>query len=186
MSDRVSRKHAMIRWDGRGFVLEDLGSSNGTQLNQEPVVQPTLLHADDRIRVGGFELTVRVLTGGSSIDDDEGGSTRRMDEGAVDTGSGDFTGNLSSLGIAALLEIVDWKQRSGRLHIEPLEGPAGTIYFQDGRVVHAQVGSVLGRNALPQLLGSKAGSFRLEQGKPDCPRSMNLSVDDVKESYLAP
>jgi pSer/pThr/pTyr-binding forkhead associated (FHA) protein len=32
-SSHISRYHAEIRWDGRQYVLHDLGSKNGTVLN---------------------------------------------------------------------------------------------------------------------------------------------------------
>ena len=34
------------------MVLEDLGSTNGTYLNDEPLNGPQPLHAGDRIRIG--------------------------------------------------------------------------------------------------------------------------------------
>ncbi len=42
-SDLISAQHARIRQDARGFLLEDLGSSNGTWLDGERVVQPVRL-----------------------------------------------------------------------------------------------------------------------------------------------
>ncbi|WP_309891377.1 GGDEF domain-containing protein [Archangium sp.] len=51
--DNVSRRHAMIiRRQGRVFV-KDLGSTNGTYLNDAEVTQETLLRSGDLIKVGG-------------------------------------------------------------------------------------------------------------------------------------
>jgi len=49
---RVSRRHAAIRFDGQRWVLEDLGSSNGTYLNgaritSQPVTGPLVLRLGD-------------------------------------------------------------------------------------------------------------------------------------------
>ena len=52
----VSRSHAVIRRSGGHYVISDLGSANGTYLNDEPVVQPRPLAAGDRIRVATWEL----------------------------------------------------------------------------------------------------------------------------------
>ena len=57
----ISRTHARI-WaeaDGR-FVIEDLGSTNGTYVNGRRVDVPTALEVGDRIEVGSSALVVQV------------------------------------------------------------------------------------------------------------------------------
>src|SRR5207249_3855567 len=39
-SDHVSRYHARVSWDGRWYVIEDLGSKNGTFVAGAPVTAP--------------------------------------------------------------------------------------------------------------------------------------------------
>jgi DNA-binding response OmpR family regulator len=51
-SKRVSREHAQVRREGWRVMLEDLGSTNGTFLNDERVLAPVALHDEDRITVG--------------------------------------------------------------------------------------------------------------------------------------
>ncbi len=51
-SKRVSREHARIRRDGWRVMLEDLGSTNGTFLNEERVLAPAALHDQDQIKIG--------------------------------------------------------------------------------------------------------------------------------------
>ena len=48
---RVSRHHARIRREPGGFVVEDLGSRNGTHVNGRGVEGPTLLQDGDVIQV---------------------------------------------------------------------------------------------------------------------------------------
>ncbi|KFA92855.1 GGDEF domain-containing protein [Archangium violaceum] len=51
--DNVSRRHAMIiRKQGR-MLVKDLGSTNGTYLNDQEVTQETVLRSGDLIKVGG-------------------------------------------------------------------------------------------------------------------------------------
>lgn len=52
--NQVSRHHAVIRWDGQNCTVTDLGSSNKTFVNGQPLVphQPQPLHSGDRIRFG--------------------------------------------------------------------------------------------------------------------------------------
>ncbi len=56
-SKRVSREHACIRREGRKLMLEDLGSTNGTFLNDERVLGPTSLRDGDRITIGEVTFT---------------------------------------------------------------------------------------------------------------------------------
>lgn len=53
----ASTRHAMITRQGRTVVIEDLGSTNGTLLNGEPLTGPQPLHDGDRIRIGDSEFT---------------------------------------------------------------------------------------------------------------------------------
>jgi FHA domain len=53
----ASSHHAKISRQGRTLVIEDLGSTNGTYLNDEPLTGPRPLHAGDRIRIGDSEFT---------------------------------------------------------------------------------------------------------------------------------
>jgi|GEM_PF-6673631 len=51
----VSRKHTLIRREGDGFVVEDLGSSNGTHVNDVRVERLALKH-NDVVRCGNLWL----------------------------------------------------------------------------------------------------------------------------------
>ena len=51
----VSRRHAEVVSDDEGLVIRDLGSLNGTYLNQELVDQATLKHGDE-LRIGKFRM----------------------------------------------------------------------------------------------------------------------------------
>ena len=53
----ASSAHARLVPQGDVIVLEDLGSTNGTYLNGEPLRGPQPLHPGDRIRIGDSEFT---------------------------------------------------------------------------------------------------------------------------------
>lgn len=55
----ISQEHARISNRNGSWVLEDLGSTNGTYLNQRRITVPTEISAGDRIRVGKTVLEVR-------------------------------------------------------------------------------------------------------------------------------
>jgi pSer/pThr/pTyr-binding forkhead associated (FHA) protein len=56
-SKRVSREHARIWREGRRMMLEDVGSTNGTFLNEERVLAPSALQDGDRIMIGDLTFT---------------------------------------------------------------------------------------------------------------------------------
>jgi hypothetical protein len=53
----ASSRHARLVPQGEVMVLEDLGSTNGTYLNGEPLRGPQPLHVGDSIRIGDSEFT---------------------------------------------------------------------------------------------------------------------------------
>jgi hypothetical protein len=60
LADRtVSRLHAAIDRVTGGWVIQDLGSRNGTHVNGMRIVGPQALHSGDEIRVGGTRLMFR-------------------------------------------------------------------------------------------------------------------------------
>lgn len=58
----VSSHHTRISWDSPSgaFFVEDLGSVEGTYVNQRPVVGPRRLHEGDEIRMGNTVLKVNL------------------------------------------------------------------------------------------------------------------------------
>jgi pSer/pThr/pTyr-binding forkhead associated (FHA) protein len=57
-SSLVSRKHCSLKSTREGIVVSDLGSQNGTHVNDVPINQPTLLRAGDVLRIGAILLSV--------------------------------------------------------------------------------------------------------------------------------
>ncbi|HEX8714798.1 MAG TPA: FHA domain-containing protein [Solirubrobacteraceae bacterium] len=56
----ASSRHARIFERGSTVVIEDLGSTNGTYLNEEVLQGPRPLHPGDRVRIGDSEFTFEV------------------------------------------------------------------------------------------------------------------------------
>ena len=55
----VSQMHARLFGQDGSWYVEDLGSTNGTFLNDRRVVQPVEVHAGDAVRVGKTVLELR-------------------------------------------------------------------------------------------------------------------------------
>jgi hypothetical protein len=56
----ASSRHARIFEQAGAVVIEDLGSTNGTYLNEELLQSPRPLHPGDRVRIGDSEFTFEV------------------------------------------------------------------------------------------------------------------------------
>jgi predicted component of type VI protein secretion system len=56
---QVSRRHARIAQQGGQVVVEDLGSTNGTYVNDQPISSPRALNPGDKVRIGLTVLELR-------------------------------------------------------------------------------------------------------------------------------
>ncbi len=54
----VSTQHARLSFHHNQWWLEDLGSTNGTFLNQEPVTSPVVITQADQLRVGQVKMDI--------------------------------------------------------------------------------------------------------------------------------
>ncbi len=52
----VSRRHAVVTEKDDSFVLEDLGSLNGTFLNRSRIEEQAPLTDDDEVQIGKYRL----------------------------------------------------------------------------------------------------------------------------------
>ena len=59
----VSRRHARLRVAGEAVQVEDLGSTNGTQVGEQALKagEPVALHAGNKLRLGDVDMLVRHL-----------------------------------------------------------------------------------------------------------------------------
>jgi class 3 adenylate cyclase len=65
-SERVSRKHALIRREGDGFLFYDLKSANGSWIDDRQVDQPVSLHEGSRVRIDSHRFTFHAGAGEDS------------------------------------------------------------------------------------------------------------------------
>ena len=58
----ISRKHALLRRNGSGFTVEDLGGENGTLVNQRPIppFKPSQLAEGQVVRIGKVGLMLKM------------------------------------------------------------------------------------------------------------------------------
>lgn len=105
-SNMVSRKHARVVRRGREYLLEDLGSGNGSFVNGKRITEPYALRHDDRIKLGPVLLRFE-------SDDASPSELRRREElqgafdldvTAEDTGS-TIMGSLGTTGGFGMLDV---------------------------------------------------------------------------------
>jgi hypothetical protein len=63
----VSKNHARVLRDGLGFLIADLGSRNGTEVNGQAVKDKHRLKSGDRIKIGAF--TIRFVDPKAAVED---------------------------------------------------------------------------------------------------------------------
>ena len=73
--DYASRRHCRLLRKGQSeqpeWMVEDLGSSNGTRLNGEPVSEPELLAQDGWVQIGTTRITFSYTPKHAQLQDDE-------------------------------------------------------------------------------------------------------------------
>lgn len=62
MDETLSAQHARITYHHRQWWLEDLNSTNGTSLNENPLTTPTVVISEDEFKCGNFLFVIRIDT----------------------------------------------------------------------------------------------------------------------------
>lgn len=77
-SSTVSRKHARIAIDASGAVVEDLGSKNGTYVNDRRIAVPTPVVDGDQVRIGSLLFTFRLSQGNETTETQSSRTGKRL------------------------------------------------------------------------------------------------------------
>jgi phosphoserine phosphatase RsbU/P len=137
----ASRLHAELRTQGTACWVSDLGSVNGTFLNEVPVTSPVQVFPGDRIRIGETEMILeeaQAAERSAAVSEHSAPITRPV----VLPGDGPSTGEL-----AAVLATVE---RAGGATLGPLPRAEGRDLFS----VVSKVGvALLSSTSLDEVLG---------------------------------
>jgi pSer/pThr/pTyr-binding forkhead associated (FHA) protein len=163
---QASRRHAEISWDGEAFVIRDLGSANGTFVNDEPVTERRLASGDE-IRVGSHVLTFRVEESGRAAKEFKRQAKELQTWQTVTdkrSGEGGLSGALEEVDLFQVLQVLEGGRKTGRLLVTAV-GVSASLYFKDGRVVAARFESkpdgrkIEDREAVYATVGLAEGVF---------------------------
>jgi len=109
---------------------------------------------------------------------------KRRQRVSLEHASGDrFFGRLEEMGLLDLLQVIDVSRRSGELQIEH-RGQRGSLSFQDGQLLDAQMGHLTGPEAIYRLLTWEFGQYEFDFNASPKPRRIELSIGQVKEEGL--
>ncbi len=177
----VSRRHALISWDGIQFVVKDSGSSNGTFLNRRKVDESPLKD-NDKIGVGGRVFTFMVRTA-KSVDRmveraktlKEKGKTQRLALGDSVPSQG-MAGSLSDFGLAELLQTIELSRKTGKLSLSVEGGKMGAIFVCEGQIIAASFGVVEGEEAVYDMMAVEEGYFEFAVREVDEERNVQGST----------
>jgi pSer/pThr/pTyr-binding forkhead associated (FHA) protein len=175
----ASRRHAEIRYDGARAVLRDLGSTNGTRVNGQPLTGECELQPGDRIEIAGQVITYCLMQSRA------GAPVPQTDTGEVETVLFErrndveaLRGELAEIPSFAVLQILEMGRKTGVLQISS-EGAEGRIWLVDGAPVHAEAKTLLGFDAALSLVSAVKGRFAFEAGTAPPERTIRSSVTEL-------
>lgn len=166
---KVSRKHAEIRFDGHGYSIHDLGSTNGTYVNGGRIHRRRRLRGGMKIDIGAFTFEVLEL---ATADEDVDVNDYEDDsmETVLDI-SADLIGQLEDVSVAEVVQFIETTGKTGRLIFFDSTSN-GVVWIEKGTVMHAEFGPEYGLKAALLLFGKKEGRFEFRRSVVSCPRTV--------------
>lgn len=190
-SRTVSNFHAELLEENGVLFLRDLGSTNGTEVNDERIDR-VRVSAGDRIRIGNHRLSLQRAKRG----DPAAGSIaaiarvngfRPGTEGRVLPLSARAADTLRELnrGDVALPDLLRELSGSARSVVAVIERQSGIakIFVHDGSILHAEYDEVVGEKALFRLFGWQEAKYSIHA--LDHPTEVAVSICLPTDTLLA-
>jgi pSer/pThr/pTyr-binding forkhead associated (FHA) protein len=185
-SEIVSRQHAEIRWIAgkpRGrFAVRDLGSRNGTRVNDVHVTEH-IMEDGDTVWIGPFHLQYREYEGDISelleqaSGDFEATLSMPRDALTASPHKGGFSGQFAGDELLEICQLIGLNEKSGVLYVRSPER-TGELSFKHGVVVRAECEELRGEPAALKLMTLPEGKFEFIGGAPG-QQIVNLSVEGL-------
>jgi len=137
---KVSREHAVLKYNGSEFMLLDLASTQGTYVNGKRI-ERCIINFDDKVQIVNHELTLsREMpeSGG-----DEAPSITRPKMARTLDRRLKFFGGLNEFALITLVQFLYQEKQSGLLLLEHGQNPGPRIYFLNGDIIHVSNGENL-------------------------------------------
>ncbi len=172
----ASRKHAEIAGGPDGFTLTDLGSTNGTYVNDQRV-QKHALQPGDQIEIGNSMITFCQVGGGLENVGLECDRELTI-EVARPIGAQVFEGDLAEIPPFAVLQILEMGSKSGLLSCEA-DQANGRLWLADGAPIHAETKQHSGFDAAIEIVNFTGGRFTFQPHEDPPQRTIEASVTEL-------
>jgi hypothetical protein len=137
---KVSREHAVLKFNGSEFMLLDLASTQGTYVNGERIDRCNL-EFDDKIQIVNHQLVLsREVPEGHAEEQtpvSKPKMARTLDRRLK------FFGGLNEFALITLVQFLHQEKQSGLLLLEMGQKPGPRIYFLNGDIIHVSGGENL-------------------------------------------
>ena len=190
-----SRRHAqlIVGATPNTVHIEDLGSRNGTFVNEVRIAERRRLRDGGEIRIGAsvYRASLQAegvpeLLKGDMIEDTGTIGMERLSLG-TDVGEEvlrvlrsegpsltDFAGKLDIFGLVEVLQLLINNRRSGTLHLA-LDTGHGRVEVREGSVLDASFQDAEGFDALIRIAREQGGMFWLVEKSSHCPNRMEVA-----------
>jgi pSer/pThr/pTyr-binding forkhead associated (FHA) protein len=173
----ASRRHAEIVCGEEGWLLRDLGSTNGTFLNGERVDEREIVPGD-RIEIGGdlvsFCLVDPALDTAVAPAVDQAQTVLRERPALGEC----VTGDLAEIPTYAVLQMLELGVKSGVLELDTAEG-TGRLWLAQGAPIHALTKSQCGFDAAIAVANAVTGRFRFDPDGDLPERTIEASMTEL-------
>ncbi|MCX8157859.1 MAG: DUF4388 domain-containing protein [Verrucomicrobiae bacterium] len=170
--DLVSRRHTKITCTGGQYVVEDLGSKNGTFLNGEKIGGPTILKAGDYLRIGEatFHVVAPCVVGEQARSWWEHTQRTMLTQAhpePLKAGAAPMiSGSLSEVPLMDLLQLLSNSMKTGCVTLRQ-EAQRADLWMRQGHIYYASLNqqpSPRPEKTLMRILRWSAGTFTFTPG----------------------
>ena len=172
----ASRRHAEIAGGPDGFTIADLGSTNGTFVNDQRI-QKHALQPGDRIEIGNNVITFCQVGGGL-----ENVGLERDRERTIQVerpiGAQVFEGELAEIPPFAVLQMLEMGSKSGLLSIEA-DQANGRLWLAHGTPIHAETKLHSGFDAAIEIVNFTGGRFTFQPHEDVAEHTIEASVTEL-------
>jgi hypothetical protein len=89
-------------------------------------------------------------------------------------------GELLEFALADVVQFIGLCRKTGKVEVsEPGVTAAGELFFDAGELIHATAGSVVGEQAVAELLSLRDGTFRFVEATDPPPRTLHFGVPQI-------
>ncbi|MBW1973525.1 MAG: FHA domain-containing protein [Deltaproteobacteria bacterium] len=178
-SNTVSRRHASIEWKEAGFYIQDLGSMNGTQVNNQ-LINQKLLRDNDLIIIGPFNIRYKEFKGDINTILESTDLEQETTMIGIDSmrSAVELAGKFKEMQLFEICELIEFNKKDGILIIKSKE-LKGKIYFLSGEIAWAETETEEGESAVFKLLSLDEGVFEFTRAVPPLSNPLNLRTSSI-------